>query len=211
VMNGYNPDVKNYSSSYYDAEKAREYLKQAEQENGGPIPQLRLAMSGTSSVYRQRGQFLKRNLEAIGLSVEVELYDWPTYLEKLHKSELQLYFSGWIADYPDPENFLQVFYSKNIPNPNSSNYSNPAFDALFEQASTMQDSPERTAVYQKAERILVNDMPCAFTYHRVGYIIHHHWLQNIKLDSYHPDANGSGQLKYYKINTQERDEYREKY
>ena len=211
VMNGYNTEVKNYSSSYYDPKKAKEYLKQAEQENGGPIPQLRLAMSGVTTVYRQRGAFLKRNLEAIGLSVEVEYYDWPTYLEKLHNSDLQMYFSGWIADYPDPENFLQVFYSKNIPNPNHSNYRNPEFDALFEQASTMPDCPERTALYHEAEKILVNDMPCAFTYHRIGYIIHHPWLENIKPDSYHPSANGSGLLKYYKVNTQERDKYKREY
>ncbi|MEN8127352.1 MAG: ABC transporter substrate-binding protein [Planctomycetota bacterium] len=208
VMDGYDESIKQSSSSYYDPEKAREYLKKSHDVHGGQIPRLRLAMSGTSTTHRQMGQFLKRNMEAIGLTIEVEFYDWPTYLEKLRKSDHQLYHSGWIADYPDAENFLQVFYSKNIPNPNHSNYKNPEFDALFEQASTMQDCPERTALYRKAEQILVSDMPCAFTYHRIGYILRHDWLENVKLDAYHPDTTGFGYLKYYRVDAEKRKQYR---
>lgn len=211
MMKGYNPEVKKYSNSYYDPQKALAYLKEAKEQSGGAIPQLRLAMSGTTTTHRQIGLFLKQNLEAIGLSVEVELYDWPTYLERLHKSELQMYFSGWMADYPDPENFLQVFYGKNIPNPNHSHYCNPAFDALFERAASLPEGPEQTALYHEAEKILVNDMPCVFTYHRIGYIIHHHWVDNIKPDSYRSNADGGGLLKYYKVNAEKRSRYRREY
>ena len=70
---------------------------------------------------------------------------------------------GWIADYPDAENFLQLFYSANAsPGPNNFNYSNPAFDRIYERASVMPECSERTAMYRRAERIVVEDCPAVF-------------------------------------------------
>jgi ABC-type transport system substrate-binding protein len=192
----------------YNVEKARESLKEAELLNGGPLPRLKLAMGGTDFIYKQMGQFFQRNLREIGLNVELELFDWPTFLEKMRTGDLQIFFSGWMADYPDAESFLQVFYSKNAPWPNSSNYSNPEFDALYEQASKMLDSPERVELYRQAQKIVLKDMPCAFTYHRTGYIIYHGWLSNLKPDGYKSDTIGFGYSKYYRIDPQQRQEYR---
>ena len=207
-MKAYDPLIKGTSLSVYDSEKARQYLDEAEQIHGGPIPKLRLALGGVDNFYRQSGQFFKRNLSDIGLDVSIELYDWPTFLEKLRTGGLQMYFSGWMADYPDAENFLQVFYSKNAPWPNSSQYNDPEFDALYEKVSIMPDSPYRTELYRKAQQLVLDDMPCAFTYHRVGYIIHHGWLSNVKPDGYKADTIGFGHLKYYNVDMQKRDEYR---
>ena len=210
-MKAYDPSIKEISHSVYDIEKAKACLKEAEELNGGKIPKLKLAFGGVDNFYRQSGQFFKRNLNEIGLDVTIELYDWPTFLDKLRNGTLQMYFSGWMSDYPDAESFLTCFYSPYAPWPNSTQYHNPEFDALYEKVSVMPDSPERTELYRQAQRMVVDDLPCAFTYHRVGYIIHHRWLSNIKPDGYKADTIGFGHLKYHKVDQEKRDDYRKKF
>jgi ABC-type transport system substrate-binding protein len=211
VLPGFDPTIKKWSASYYDPDKAKEYLKEAQTLHGGPLPKLRLAIGRTGTKQKQTLQFLARNLAEIGLEVETEMFDWPTFLEKLRTSGMQMFFTGWMADYPDPENFLGCFYSKNASWPNSTNFNSSEFDALYEKVSVMPDSPERTELYRQAQRIILEEMPCAFTYHRIGYIIHHDWLENLKPDPYKADAIGSGHLKYYNVDMQKRDEYRKKF
>ena len=211
IMAGYDENVKDWSPSHFDLTKARAYLKEAQEIHGGPIPKLRLAIGRTGTVQKQTLQFLSRSLSEIGLKVETELYDWPTYLEKMRNGSHQMFSSGWMADYPDVESFLGCFYSKNASWPNSTNFNSTEFDAIYEQVSVMPDGPERTELYRQAQRIVLEEMPCAFIYHRVGYIIHHSWLENLKPDPYKADTIGFGQLKYYKIDTQKREEYRKRF
>jgi len=211
TMAGYDPTIKDWSPCRYDPEKARAYLKEAEKINGGSIPKLRLAIGRTSLYQKQILQFISRCLNDIGIQVETELYDWPTFLEKLRTGDNQMAFAGWMADYPDPETFLGCFYGKNASWPNECNFNNPEFDAIFEKVSVMPDSLERTELYRKAERIVTEEMPCAFVYHRVGYILHHGWVENLKPDPYKADTIGFGQLKYYNIDTQKRDDYRKNF
>ena len=208
IMAGYDESIKDWSPCRFDPDKAKAYLREAEKVNGGPIPKLRLAIGRTGPVERQTLQFLSRSLSEIGLQIETQLYDWPTFLEKLRTGGMQMFFSGWMADYPDAESFLGCFYGPNASWPNSTNLNSSEYNAIYEQVSVMPDSPERTELYRRAERIVVEEMSCAFIYHRVGYIIHHDWLENLKPDPYKADTNGFGQLKYYKIDTQKRDEYR---
>ena len=212
AMADYDPNIAEHSYSVFDLDKAREYLQQAEQINGGPIPPLRLAVGGTDTTYRQIAQFHQRSIQELGLDVEIELYDWPTFLEKMRKNQLQLIGgTGWMADYPDTESFLQVFYSKNASWPNDTNYSSPEFDKIYEQVSVMPPGPERTALYRKAERIVMEDMPVAFIYHRIGYIMVHDWVGNFKPNAYKADCMGAGFAKYYTIDTEKRRKYWEHY
>ena len=210
-MPGYDPNIKYVSKTEYNQDKAKKYLSEAERLHGGPLPTLRLAISGTDTTYRQMGQFLESSMEGIGLDIEVDYFDWPTYLEKLKTKSLGLYSSGWIADYPDVENFMQVFYSRNSPWPNSSNYSNREFDRIYEQVSVMADSPERTELYRKAERIVVEDAPVAFMYHRIWYTMYHDWVGNFKPDAYRSESCGYGLSKFYRIDPEKRRAYRAKY
>jgi ABC-type transport system substrate-binding protein len=210
-MPGYEPNIRQVSKTEYNPERARRLLAEAEKLNGGPLPEFKLTMQGTDTTYRQMGQFLKRSLEEIGLKIEAEYLDWPTYLEKLRTKGLQIFQCGWIADYPDVESFLQTFYSKRAPWPNDTCYSSPAYDAVFEQAARMPDSPERTELYRKAERIVVEDAPCAFLYHRIFYVMYHDWITNLKVNAYRPDCFGYGFSKYYRVDVAKRAEYQKKY
>jgi ABC-type transport system substrate-binding protein len=210
-MPGYDSNIRQVSKTEYNPEKARKLLAEAEKLNGGPLPEFKLTMQGTDTTFRQMGQFLKRSLEEIGLKIEAEYLDYPTYLEKLRTKGMEIFQCGWIADYPDVESFLQTFYSKRAPWPNDTCYSSPEYDAVFEQAARMPDCPERTELYRKAERIVVEDAPCAFLYHRIFYVMYHDWVTNLKVNAYRPDCFGYGFSKYYRLDVAKRDEYHKKY
>jgi ABC-type transport system substrate-binding protein len=211
MMPGYDPNIASISTSRYDLPAAKAHLEEAKKIAGGKIPRMRLAIGGLDSTNRQICQYMQRSIGAAGIETEIELFDWPTFLEKLRKGDHQLMILGWTADYPDVESFLQLFYSKNIPYPNEFAYANPEFDAIFEHASVMSDSPERTALYQQAQRIVNDDVPCAYTYHRISFIMAHAWLGNVKPNSYKNEMAGWGMSKYYRVDPQKRDEYKREF
>ena len=205
LMKAYDPRIKEIVKTVYNPERAIQLVKRAEQVYGGKLPKLTLAMPGTDVVFRQRGEFLSRCFKEVGLDVEIDYMDWPTFQNKVKTKSAQMFTLGWIADYPDAENFLQLFYSKNAsPGPNNFNYSNPEFDKIYEQIAVMPDSDERTELYRKAERIVVEDCPAVFLMHGVAYVLHHDWLYNYK-----PHAFGYGLSKYRRIDNTKRLAYKE--
>ncbi len=180
-MNAYNPEIKEKGYSEHNIEKGEKLVKQAEQVHGGPIPVLKIAMAGTGTFYRQYGLFLQKQFEDIGLQLEVQYMDWPTYLEKVKTRSVQMFTAGSVASIPDAEDFLGLFISKNwAPGSNHFNYKNETYDRLYEQVSVMPDSPERRALYRQMELIVLEDYPAAFSCHRVIYRIHHGWIENYK-------------------------------
>ena len=205
LMKSYNPKIKEISQNVYNPAKARELVKKAEEIYGGRLPQLTLAMPGTDVVFRQRGDFLKRCFREAGLEVEIDYMDWPTFQDKIKTKSVQMFMLGWIADYPDAENFLQLFYSKNCsPGPNNFNYRNSEFDKIYEKVAVMPDCDERTALYRRAEEIIVEDCPAVFLMHGVAYVLRHDWLLNHK-----PHAFGYGLAKYRRIDSRRRAAYGE--
>ncbi len=205
LMKTYNPDIKNISETSYDPQKAIELVKEAEKIHGGKLPRLRLSMPGTDAVFRQYGEFFKLCFSKVGLDVEIDYMDWPTFQNKIKTKSAQLFSLGWIADYPDEENFLQLFYSKNkSPGPNNFNYFNPEFDRLYEQICVMGDSAERDALYRRAEKIAVKDCPAVFLSHGVAYILVHDWVHNTR-----PHAFGYGLSQYRRVDTAKRAAYDE--
>ncbi len=204
VMPSYNPEIKEKGYAQYDPEKAQELLKEAEKIHGGKLPRLKITLPGTNTWYRQYGQLLKRNLNAIGLEVETEYMDRPTYLEKVNTKSVQMFTSGSSASTPDAQDFLAMFYSRYYaPGPNKFNYSNPEFDELYEKAQAMLDSPEKRRLYRKMELIVLEDCPAAFLNHRVAYVLHHDWYKNYK-----PHAFAYGLSKYRRIDTAKRAAYK---
>jgi len=204
LMKAYDHQVKKIVKTVYNPGRARQLVKRAEQVYGGKLPKLTLAMPGTDVVFRQRGEFLARCFKGVGLDVDIDYMDWPTFQNRVKTKSAQMFTLGWIADYPDVENFLQLFYSKNAsPGPNNFNYSNPEFDKIYEQIAVMSDSDERTELYRKAERIVVEDCPAVFLMHGVAYVLHHDWLYNYK-----PHAFGYGLSKYRRIDNTKRLAYK---
>jgi ABC-type transport system substrate-binding protein len=205
LMSSYNPDIRNIAQTSYNVQKARKLVKEAERINGAKIPTLTLAMPGTDIVFRQEGDFLKRCFKDAGLDVEIDYMDWPTFQNKIKTKSAQMFALGWVGDFPDPENFLQLFYSKNVsPGSNNFNYSNLEFDRIYESACVMPDSPERDALYKKAEEIVVKDCPAIFLMHGVAFILTHDWTHNVK-----PHAFAYGTAKYRRVDEAKKAAYNE--
>lgn len=192
---GYDAALKNPYKEF-NVEKAKELMKKAGFPEGkglAPLEYLTLA----DSTARQMTEYLQKSLKAIGIELKVQTFSWPEFQQSLKNKKGQMWSYAWSADYPDAENFLQLFYSKNSsPGPNDSNYSNPEFDKLYEQSLTMGDTPARTTLYKKMVSIVNEDSPWAFGVHRLAYGLNHPWLKNYK-----PHEFNHGMSKYYKIDT----------
>lgn len=192
---GYDEKLKNpYKEG--NIEKAKELLKEAGFPEGKGLPPLEY-LSLADSTARQMTEYFQKSLSAIGIQIKVQTFSWPEFQQSLKNKKGQMWSFAWGADYPDAENFLQLFYSKNAaPGPNDSNYSNPEFDKLYEKSLTLNDSAERTALYKKMAAIVVEDTPWVFGVHRVTFGLSHPWLKNYK-----PHEFNHGMSKYYKIDT----------
>lgn len=213
MMACYDPQIKQKGYARYDPQEAQKLLKDAEAVYGAKLPMLKIAMPGTDTWSRQFGQFLERSLAAIGLEVDVQYMDLPTYQEKVNTKSAQMFASGTTAGTPDAQDFLSMFYSRNAsPGPNKFNYFNPEFDRLYEKAELMggclalaiPHGTERDELCRKMEIIVLEDCPAAFLNHRVGYVLHHDWYKNYK-----PHAFAYGLSKYRRIDMAGRTAYKE--
>jgi oligopeptide transport system substrate-binding protein len=190
---GYDENFKN-PYRQLNVAKAKELLAKAGFPGGKDLPALEYATLADSTS-RQFTEFDQKQFAAIGVTLKVNTYSWPEFQAAIKNKRGQLWSYAWTADYPDAENFLQLFYSKNAsPGPNDENYSNPVFDKLYEKSLTMSDTPERTALYKQMVQILVEDCPWIFGAHRVIYTLSQPWVRNFKRNQF-----DLGRAKYYRI------------
>ncbi len=196
---------------YYtlDMDRAKKKIDAARKELGklglldnGKIPQLKLDLPGTDERVIRQGKFIQQQFAKIGVDLKFIPNDWPKLQEKVHNKQTQMYMMGWHADYPDAQNFLQLFYSPNIEKQtNNTNYVNPAFDKLYDQISTMQASPQRTKLYAKMVNMISEDVPVLLLTEPEGYVLIYDWVKNVK-----PHPIGYGYTKYRRIDTELRRE-----
>ena len=178
-ITGYSPDAKLPYS--YNLEKAKEYLKKAGYPEGKGLTTLVYDVRGTDTRKRQMGEFIQQELKKLGINVEVRLNTFPAFLEKSRNGELQFWQGGWVLDYPDSENILQLLTTNNLPpGPNSSQYSNPVYDSMFSQLKEMEDSEEKFKLMRKMEDIVNQDLPWSMQYYSKNYILHHDHLKNFR-------------------------------
>ena len=190
---GYDEAMKN-PYKQFSIEKAKELLAKAGYPGGKGLPPIEYATT-SSSTSRQMNEYLQKQFEAIGVTLKMNPYSWPEFQAAIKNKKGQMWGFAWGADYPDAENFLQLFYSKNgSPGPNDANYSNPEFDRLYEKSLTLQDTPERTAIYQQMVKLVVEDCPWIFGVHRLSYSLGNKWLKNYK---YHEFENSA--FKYLRV------------
>lgn len=203
LMKSYDPTIRTTAQNDFNSERAKQLVQDAAKLFGQALPTLKLAVPGTDTVQRQEGQFLQRCFKNVGLDVEIEYMDWPTFQDKVNTKSAQMFMLGWVADYPDVESFLQLFYSKNSsPGSNNFNYASPEFDTLYEKVAVMPDSPHRDELYRQAEQMIMRDCPAAFLLHGVEYVLLHDWVQNYKSNVF-----AYGASKYRRIDTAKRAAY----
>lgn len=185
---GYDPTLENPYKTH-DLEKAKELMAKAGYPGGvdaktGKQLQLIYDIGSDSTRAREVATFDMRCFEQLGIKMKLQVNTWSQHLERSHKGTFQMFSLGWIADYPDPENFLQLLYGPNAPpNPNSSSFANPEYDRLFEKMKNMENTPEREAVIRRMVGIVVEECPWIFNVHSPSYVLRHAWSKNGKAHS----------------------------
>jgi ABC-type transport system substrate-binding protein len=138
-------------------------------------------------IERQRTELWKRSMDAIGIRMTFnKVEQLPDLRKQAQNGKVQMFSYGWIADYPDGENFLQLFWSKSIGGANYSLFALPEYDQLYERVKTMPDSPERTALYRRMVHLLWVYVPWRVNFLRRGNVLYQPWLIGYKR---HPFAH----------------------
>ncbi len=162
--------VKGY---HYNPEKAAALLAEAGFPGGKGMPQITLS---TSTTYKDLIEFIQGELNAQGIRVKVDASPNASLRDMMSKNEVNFFRGSWIADYPDAENYLAVFYSKNrVPyGPNYTGYFNKTFDKLFEESYYESDAEKRYILYRKMDNMVMENASIVPLYYDQSVIM----LQN---------------------------------
>lgn len=189
-MPGYDSrKIKGYS---FDLEKARQLMSEAGYPGGKGFPEITLNLNEGGGRNSQVAEAIQNMLKEIGVTVKLQTMQFAQHLDNIDAGRFDFWRLGWIADYPDPETFLNLFYGKNVPNNpsdkspiNSFRYKNAKYDELFEKALTISDIQERNKVYQEAEQLAINEAPILFIYYDEDYRLLQPYVRGYALDPMH--------------------------
>ncbi|RKW35569.1 MAG: peptide ABC transporter substrate-binding protein [Lachnospiraceae bacterium] len=158
--------------------KAKELLKEAGHENGAGLPTI-VYSTNDQAYHKKIAEYLQQAWGELGLKVDVNIVEWKSFTPQRRSGNYQAARDGWVMDYNDPSNILQLTSTGN--GNNSSKYSNPEYDALLEKAANEADPQTRFGYFHQAEEMLMRDMGVTpLLYYNEMY------LQSDKIkDSYH--------------------------
>lgn len=198
-VEGYDPSPFEYS---FNLEKAKRLLKEAGYENGinpktGKRLVITLGLGRADQDTRESTELLAGFFNRIGVVLEPHYMTWNAFLDAAVKGKEQMYRIGWCADFPDAQNFLQLFYTPNFtPGPNRMCYSNPEFDDIFRKALFENDAAKRNDLWIKAQKIIKEDCPCIFL-----QVPRKHYLLQPTVGNFIPSAFPFGEETYFKVKT----------
>lgn len=158
------PSFHNLTGYSYQPDKAMQYINAYKIETGDQTPEITIT---TNSQYVDLCEFIQRELEKIGLVVNVDVVPPSTLRQSKASSKLPVFRASWVADYPDAENYLSLFYSKNFApdGPNYMHYKNDEFDKLYEKVFVTIDIQERLKLYREMDSLVIEDAPIVPLYY----------------------------------------------
>ncbi|PVZ65489.1 ABC transporter substrate-binding protein [Pelagibaculum spongiae] len=149
---------------------------------------------------KARLNWMSKQFQKLGIQLNFRITDFNRFKDKMKTGNSQVFGYGWLADYPDPENFLFLLHSEQGQvasggaGVNASNYKNEKYDRLFEQMRTMENTPERQQVIDEMLNILRHDTPWASAFHSHSYVLNNQWVKNAK-----PHGISKATLKYLNV------------
>jgi len=202
--------INRYSYDWVDGQPRRKPVAEAKRllaEAGWPNGRdaatgeplvINLDTTATGVGGKARIDWLNKQFAKLDVQLVVRSTDYNRFQEKVRKGAVQLFYWGWNADYPDPENFMFLLHGKQSKvkqsGENAANYQNPEYDRLFERMKTMENGPQRQEIIDRMTDILRHDAPWVFGFHPKDYSLRHAWLLNRK-----PSKVGHNTLKYQRV------------
>jgi ABC-type transport system substrate-binding protein len=178
---GYDAGVQGYA---YNPAEARRLLEAAGVASG-LAPTLWMRADQTEMMI---GQSIQQDLALVGVDVVLKPVAWGPLLEAVRQPKtVELVALAWEADFPDPENFLEVLFARDQWGANNDTfYANPAVEQLLHEAAPISDDARRYALYREAQKLIIADAPWVFLYHPVTYVIRQPWVHGWKLNPIRP-------------------------
>ncbi len=153
-LQGYDStQVKGFS---YQPELAKKLIEEVKKETGR-IPAITLLSNDN---YSDRCNFIASQLSNLGLDIKIEIMQPALLREQMSNSQAPFFWGTWIADYPDADSYLTMFYGKNTAPPNYTRFKNALYDKLYEQSLTEPDEKIKTALFQQMDKIIIDEAPC---------------------------------------------------
>ena len=183
----------------FDLDLARRLVAEAGYPGGiDPKTGRRLALvmsiGRASQESREAGELIASFYEKIGIRLELDFKTWDAFLRAVNEGRFQLFRMGWVGDYPDAQNFLQLFYSKNVsPGPNHAAYENPDFDREYEAALNADTEEERNVRWARCQEIVREDCPWVFTHYNKAF-----FLTRPTVGNFVPTCFADGVEKWFK-------------
>jgi oligopeptide transport system substrate-binding protein len=186
-----NYNVKGIKGYDLNADSARYFLKKAGYPDGKGFPKLKLELNSDGernvAVAEEIQKQLKDNLN---ITLELEIVPFAQLVENMIGGKSDFFRGGWIADYPNPENFLWFFYGKNVPKdpaaqsyPNMMRYVNPQFDMHYEAGLKAKTEEEAYKHFMEAENIMIQDAPIMVLWYDEGYRLLQNYVKSFPNNS----------------------------
>jgi oligopeptide transport system substrate-binding protein len=157
------PSFNAFTEGYnFNPEKARKLLAEAGFPNGKGLPTIQLVLNKD---YLDLCTFIARQWEELGIKTNLDVMETATMRDRMVKGSAPFFRASWIADYPDAESFYTVFSSKNPAPPNYTRFKNAEFDRLYEAALSENDDAKRYAIYNKMDKVLIEEAPVIFLFY----------------------------------------------
>ncbi len=211
-INHYVYDWVNGAPKRKPIEEAKKLLAEAGYPNGldektrQPLV-IYLDTTPTGLGAKSRLDWLRKQFNKINLQLVARSTDYNRFQDKIQKGDTQMFYYGWNADYPDPENFLFLLNGAQAKvahgGENASNYSNPEFDRLFDQMKNMDNGPARQKIIDGMLEILRRDAPWMWGEHPKDFVLRHAWVHNSK-----PNKMATNSIKYLRVDDALRDRMR---